>query len=164
MSEAQLCGKDVSSFIGGDSPFTDVTFIKYDDGPTSGVVRCRSSSETYRFEILARDFDGKYDWQAWDQGEEIRIFSLAALSELSYQRFLDVLSQPASRQKLAEDEAYFNEVYSILEEASPPKLIIATHGINTGIIAAQEVSSAEIAGVRDWFSFLGFSASAKDEL
>lgn len=163
MIEAKLCGKDASSFIGGDSPFSDITFINYDDGPTSGVVRCRSNSDTYRFEMLTRDIEGKYDWQVWDQGEEIRIFSLAVISERSYQRFLDVLSQPASRKKLAEDEAYFKEVYSILEDASPPNLIIATHGINTGIIAAKEVTLAEIAGIPDWFSFLGFSASTKDE-
>lgn len=163
MSEAKLCGKDVSSFIGGDSPFSDLTFINYDDGPTSGVVRCRLSSDIYRFEMLARDIDGKYDWHAWDQGEEIRIFSLAALPERSYQRFLEALPQSASSKKLAEDEAHFNEVNSILEEANPPKLIIAAHGINTKIIAAQEVISADIAGIQDWFSFLGFSASTKDE-
>jgi len=36
-------------------------------------------SAAYTFEMLALDGDGKYDSQAWDRGEEMRIFSLAAL-------------------------------------------------------------------------------------
>lgn len=164
MSKAKLCSKEVSSFIGSDSPFLEVIFIRYDDSPTSGVVRCKSGSNTYRFEMLTRDIDGRYDRQSWDQGEEIRIFSLAPLSTKSYELFAGILSQPESQRKIAEDEIYFAEVYSILEKAGPPELVIATHGINTKIIGAKEVTLRDNVSVQDWFFFLGFTDSTRDNL
>ena len=153
----KLCGKDVLSFIGNDSPFDQVISIGYDDGPTSGAVRCSSSSETYRFEMLARDVDGKYDWEGWDRGEEIRIFSLAPLPAVAFERFASTLSQNESRRKISTNETYFKEAYSLLYEAGSPELIITTHGIRTKIIAARQVSLEEITYVKDWFSFLGFT-------
>ena len=157
---AKLCSKEVSSLKEQDSPFSEIIFLGYDDGPTSGVAQCKLSSATYRFEMVAKDATGKYDRQSWDRGEEIRIFTLATLPAESYQQFASVLSQPTSRNRVAEDEDYFKEVYSILETANPPYMAIATHGINKAILAAREISSGDI---QDWFSFLGFAIGERDD-
>lgn len=157
----KLCGEDLSSWVGRDAPFTQIVFIGYDDGPTSGAARCATNSETYRFEMLARDVGGAYDWQAWDRGEEIRIFSLARLPAAAFGRFAGVLSQEETRQRIVEDKGYYNEVCSILDAANPPELIIATHGIKAKIIAASQVSADDITAGQDWFSFLGLPPAHK---
>jgi hypothetical protein len=154
----KLCGEGLSSLVGGDSPFAQIVFMRYYDGAISGALRCASgTSVAYRFDVLAIDHSGEYDHQAWDRGEEIRIFSLATLPISAYERFESILSQDDARTRIAEDEDYFNAVYSILDAAGPPELVIATHGIATGIIAARQVSSREISSVQDWFSFLGLA-------
>ena len=155
----ELCEKDIESLVGGDSPFGQVIFIGYDDGPTSGAVKCATSSKAYRFEMLTRDIDGRYDWQAWDHGEEIRIFILAPLPTLVFEQFANALSQEESRRRVAEDEIYFSQVYSILDKADPPELVVATYGISTSILTARQISPGEFDSVHDWFSFLGLTVS-----
>ena len=157
MSQSTLCGRDLSLLVGPDSPFSRVEYIDYDDGPTSGAVQCRSRLETYRFELLDRDSEGKYDRQAWDQGQEIRIFALSVLPLPSFLRLVDILGRPESRKRMAEDATYFDEVHSILGAADRRELVIATHGIRTPIIAARGVIDADIASVQDWFGFLGLT-------
>jgi hypothetical protein len=150
-----LCEHDVSSLVGGESPLAKVLFIAYDDGPTSGAAQCRVSSESYRFELLARDIDGKYDAEAWERGEEIRIFSLASLPLGSFQQLDRILSDPASLRKLEEDQAFYDQVNGVLAESSPPEFVIATYGIKTKIIAARHLSATDLANTKDWFAFLG---------
>lgn len=155
---SRLCGLDVSFLVGKTVPFTQIVYLGYDDGPTSGAARCPASPETYRFELLTRDYDGTYDWEAWDRGQEIRLFSLAPLPLEAYERLGEILSREELRQKLVEDEAYYDEVASILEQAAPPDLVIATHGLNTRIIAASQVTVNDMANTQDWFAFLGLAA------
>lgn len=156
MSEkALLCGQNVAALVGQESPFVKVLFVGYDDGPTSGAAQCPTRTECYRFELLARDIDGKREPEGWDRGEEIRIFSLASLPMSSFYRLEAVLSDPSSRDKMAHDQAFYDNVNAILVDASPPQLVIATHGIRTSIIAARRLNPEEIGNVEDWFTFLG---------
>lgn len=157
---SKLCGEDLSTWVGHDSPFIQIVFIGYDDGPTSGAARCAANSETYRFEMLTRDVDGTYDWPAWNRGEEIRIFSLARLPGDAFRRFAEALSQEETRQRIVEGEIFYNEIYSILDAVKTPELIIASHGIRARIIAASQVSADGITAGKDWFSFLGLTPGA----
>ena len=109
--------------------------------------------------MLARDVDGKYDWKGWNRGEEIRIFSLSPLPAEAFEKFAYALSQNETRRKISKNEIYFNEVFSLLDEANSPELIIATYGIGTKIIAVRQVTLEEITYVQDWFSFLGLTTS-----
>jgi hypothetical protein len=158
MSRSKLCGQDLSSLVGAESPFSQVVFVGYDDGPTSGAAQCRSGAGAYRFEMLDMDAAGKYDRDAWDQGREIRIFSLAPLPAPAFERLAGALSQEQAQARMAQDAAYFDEVRFILDAASPPELVIATHGISTPVIAAREVSATEIATTQDWFAFLALAS------
>src|SRR5262245_37097605 len=70
-----------------------VISLAYEDGPTSGAAESADSSTSYRFELLAIDVDGVYDHDAWDRGEELRVYSLTKLAEGSFGRIVAVLSQ-----------------------------------------------------------------------
>jgi hypothetical protein len=154
MSKLSLCGKEIGSWIGADCPFGNILFVDYDDGPTYGAAQCRSGSDTYRFELLARDTDGTYNHAAWDRGHEICIFSLASLARDQFERLNEILSADASRQRMSDDKTFYDGVRAILRDADAPQFVVASHGIKTSIIAARQVTRAEVAGIADWFSFL----------
>lgn len=143
----KLCEQDVL----GSSPFGKVVFLGFDDGPTSGAVKCYSTPAAYRFEMLERDLDGKVDWERWDRGEEIRIFSLAPMEIEAFNRFSVAFLEYESRRAVGE-----SDITDIFDEPCVPEFVIASTGINTAIIAVRPVSEVEIKSVTDWFSFLGF--------
>lgn len=149
-----LCGRPLPSPGGSAPPFDEIVFVGYEDGPTSGAARCRSGTDCYRFELLARDTDGTYDHGAWDRGEEIRIFSLAELPAENYHRLAEVLADEETRERIVDDEGAFGQVAEILEGSAEPRLVVANHGIATPVTAAREVSPGTLAEVTDWFAFL----------
>jgi hypothetical protein len=154
MSTLSLCGKEISSWIGTDCPFRNILFVDYDDGPTYGAAQCRLGSDTYRFELLARDTDGTYDYAAWDRGQEICVFSLASLPYDQFERLNEILSTDASSPRMSEDKTFYDGVRAILGNADVPQFVVANHGIRTGMIAARQVTPAAVSGIADWFSFL----------
>jgi hypothetical protein len=154
MSESLLCGREISSWIGADCPFDNILFIDYDDGPTFGAAQCRLGFGTYRFELLARDAEGTYDFVAWDRGQEIRIFGLASLSSDQFKHLNKILSAQTSYERMAENATFYDSVRAVLVNSNPVQFVIANHGIRTGIVAARAVAPAELSEVADWFSFL----------
>ncbi|MEY9697560.1 hypothetical protein ABIE71_000303 [Bradyrhizobium diazoefficiens] len=158
MSKLSLCGEEISFWIGADCPFGNILFVDYDDGPTYGAAQCRLGSDTYRFELLARDTDGTYDYAAWDHGREICIFSLAPLPHDQFERLKEILSADTLRERVSEDNTFYNGLRAILGSADAPQFVVATHGIKTGIIAGRQVTPADFTGIADWFSFLNLQA------
>jgi hypothetical protein len=135
--------------------------LTYYDGPTSGAVQCAVSANAYRFEMLAIDADGAFDWDAWDQGQEIRIFGLAPLSSESFDQIEQLLSGFSPSEPLESDAEA--AILSLLAEAGPAGIVLATHGIEGTILGAREVTADEMDTVRDWFFFMGLTKSSDTE-
>jgi hypothetical protein len=169
-----VCCQHVSFLTGARSPFSKMIVFGYYDGATSGVVLCGGCSAAYTFEMLALDGDGKYDRQAWDRGEEMRIFSLAALPSQSFARLVDTLtrieapkwpvwvpSRASSQEQLL--QVVDKEVNAIVSAASHPGLVVASSALLKKIAVAHEVTTEQINTVQDWFSFLGLVRQADPE-
>src|SRR2546430_705384 len=88
-----LCCRYLPSFHRKTSPFSKIIALGWFDGPTSGVIQCGQCSASYKFNTVARDFSGNFDQAAWDQGEEIRILTLAPLPMQGFERLVNVLLQ-----------------------------------------------------------------------
>ena len=169
-----VCCQRLSALTEGRSPFSKIIAFGYSDGATSGVVQCGICSAAYTFEMLALDVDGKYDRQAWDRGEEIRIFSLAALPAQAFARLVEPLARleaprwpvwvpsrdPSKAQLLA---AIDQEVNAIIHAASHPRVVVAASDLLKSISVAREVTAEQLTSVQDWFAFLGLIRHADPE-
>lgn len=163
--EPRICG---SAPPNGVPPFGRFIVLGYSDGPTSGAVECADGSAAYRFELLASDDDGAYDREAWDQGEQLRVYSLAALPTGTFQQLADVLARVEEpgwpvwvprwtfeSQDLA--EAIESEVDALLDAAPSPDLVLATGSIVREVLAVKAIHDQDLADVRDWFTFMGLT-------
>jgi hypothetical protein len=54
-------------------------------------------------------------------------------------------------------------ILSLLAEAGPAGIVLATHGIEGTILGAREVTADEMDTVRDWFFFMGLTKSSDTE-
>ena len=162
-----LCNQTASSLLGGSPPFDRVIALDYNDGPTAGAVRCASGTGSYRFDLLAIDVDGAYDQEAWDRGEELRVYGLAPLPPGSFERIVGILTgiepprwpvwAPGTTTTAALDDRIEQEVILLLEAAGPPTLVAAGPGLLAPFRAAREIGSAGIGQPldRDWLAYLG---------
>jgi hypothetical protein len=78
------------------SPFGRIISLGFYDGTTSGVAQCSHCSRFYKYELVA-----------WDSSQDLRIYSLAALPQESFEALLKLLSGvelrlPAQNVSLAE--------------------------------------------------------------
>jgi hypothetical protein len=105
--------------------------------------------------MIAMDADGEYDHRSWDTGREIRIFSLAPLPASAFRRFEQALSRSDARRERALGGSAYDDLAAILGEARAPEVVVATHGIDSPILAARDVRTIDFAAIEDWFSFLG---------
>src|SRR3954469_8334148 len=119
--------KHVTAVVG---PFSRMVGLNYYDGPTAGVAESQDHSACYRFELLDELPD-------WDEGNDIRVFSLAALPPGSLDSLLHVCpgSQHATSpiwvpiwkfESPAAQETVEREVQRILDRAAPPEAVLAT--------------------------------------
>jgi hypothetical protein len=79
--EASLCCQKEKETADLESLFLTVA-LNYYDGPTSGVMQCRSCSAAYRFMMID-----------WDDYQDVRIHGFAPLSSKSFQQVVDLLSE-----------------------------------------------------------------------
>jgi len=172
--QESVCCRSVSALTGAQSPFSKLIAFGYSDGATSGVVLCGSCSAAYAFEMLALDVDGKYDPAAWDRGEEMRIFSLAALPTQAFARLVEALSDleaprwpvwvpahdPSKGPLLATVD---QEVDAVVGAASTPQLVVAASDLLKRILVARQVTAEQFTSIQDWFSFLGLVRQADPE-
>src|SRR5262245_36096829 len=142
-----LCGQPLDALVGGPSPFAKVIALDYDDGPTSGLVRCREDAESYRFEQVAVDIDGRVDHESWDRGEELRIFTLAPLPSEEFDRIVARLAAieppvwpiwwPGARDHTPEQDRLLKEdLEPHRVKSKRPVLVVAMSGLLAPIAAA----------------------------
>src|SRR4051812_17661679 len=141
--------------------FSRVVGLGYDDGPTAGVAESRDHLACYRFELLDELPD-------WDEGDDVRVFSLAALPPASLDRLLRVCPGsdnatwpvwiPVWRfDSTAAQEAVEREVQRILNSAAPPDGVVATDASLTTVIARRSVTGEDLRRVDDWLGFVGLA-------
>lgn len=166
---SQLCGIKVTGEFAANSPFSDVVAFGYDDGPTTGIVRCAGCADAYRFDVLAIDVDGIYDNASWDRGEELRIYSLSPLPAGTFDDIVALLSTvepprwplwiPGIRAPSPDlDRLVETNVNPILAVANRPRLLVAAGGLLQPIVAIRDDPGNYERTEADWFALLGFTA------
>jgi hypothetical protein len=131
-----------------ESPFSLMIIFDYYDGAKAGLITSDQLEEHYRFEFLD-----------WDDGQDVRIFSLAHLPENIFKEIFKLLSEteepkypfwmPAPLD--AEADAKLD---TLLEQADEPEIAIASTDLLENIIAFRSVTSQELQAVTNWFEFL----------
>lgn len=154
MRGSQICCKQLASVTDSASPFSVVVALGYYDGPTSGVAECAQCKLAYRFDMLD-----------WDEGQDIRIYSLAPLPPDSWDNLTKLLPdslRPGSVwvpnwifESTAKETETQQKIDRILEGAGPIQLVIASDGLTKSVPRARQVGAQDLIAGRDWFSFLG---------
>ena len=143
------------------APFSRVVGLGYNDGPTEGVAESVDHTTCYRFQLLDELPD-------WDEGNDLRVFSLAALPPGSLDSLLHVCpgSEHATSpvwvpiwkfDSTAAQETTEREVQRILNSAAPPDGVVATDASLTTVIARRSVTGEDLRRVDDWLGFVGLA-------
>jgi hypothetical protein len=159
MSHQAPCCRESTHLRTGKSPFSRVIALDWYDGPRAGLLQCGECGREFRFELLDEVIND-------DEGQDVRIFSLAPLPTHSMERLSDALSRyqtpvhpvwvPLWQFPTAEEESTLDRLTDqILDESGPPELAIATPDLMGEIVAAKAITTEDLAGVADGFSFLG---------
>jgi hypothetical protein len=165
--------RQASIFNGHDAAlsFARAIVLGYEDGPSTGAVQRADGSAAYRFELIATDVDGLHDRDAWDRGEELRIFALSPLPHGSFEHIVSLLSAvesphwpvwvPGARfSSRALDRIVQDQVVPILEIAGDPQLVMAAPGLLASPVAGRELSNGSgKPQQQDWFAYLGLEPS-----
>jgi len=156
MSDSPVCCRELPAFPEAKSPFSKLIALGWYDGPTSGVLECDICSTAYRFEMLDQDPD-------WDEGLDIRIFSLSPLPTGAFAELVEVCEEFFGSPDWpiwvliwdfgseAEKNQAAQKIHQIQNRAMNPQLIVATRSLSKELIAARRV---------DWFALLGLSRRA----
>jgi hypothetical protein len=153
VDQTVACCQDPTSLVGAELPFSRILALGFYDGPTSGVLQCRTCAAVFEFEMLD-----------WDEGHEVRIFRLASLPDDSLDQIVQVLA-PAesphwpvwvpSRWNLLSERARQEadrDIQRMLVLAKPAELVVAWTGYADKILAARRLPAGELANQPDWFS------------
>jgi hypothetical protein len=141
--------------------------LNFYDGPTSGVMRCRSCSAAYRFTMID-----------WDDNQDVRIHAFAPLPSNSFQQVVDLLSKyeaPKWPMWFTLRQYTSNRLYDlvekqldeILETAGAATMVLALSQWGERILAARRLAESDLKNIQDlssledpkaaydWFSFIG---------
>jgi hypothetical protein len=165
-----LCGQPIDALVGGPSPFDKIIALGYDDGPSAGLALCQGGVESYWFEQVAVDVDGRIDHERWDRGEELRVFTLAPYPVRRFDGLVARLTAiespswpiwwPGARSPdPALDRAFAEELGSYRAEPRPV-LVIAIAGLLEPIVAIRSLPGDLRLPPPDWFALLELSAGA----
>jgi hypothetical protein len=141
----------------------------YEDGPTYGVAESTDGSSAYRFSLLATDVDGIYDYDAWDRGEELRVYSLAMLPPGSFEQIVTILTRlehpkwpvwvPGLRHPFSQfDDLVTLEVEPILRLSVGNPFVMVTASLNE--LPRVVVRPRDLEQSQDWFALLGLEPMA----
>ena len=136
------------------SPFAKMIALGYYDGPTAGIVQCRSCATAYKFDLLM-----------WDEYQDRRIFTLAELPPHALATIVNILSPYTSPTwpvwvplwqfpAEADTNTVNSQIENMLQQAKPPGCIIACSDLLGTIMRAKCVTAPDLAIVTDWFTFL----------
>lgn len=118
------------------SPFGRIVSLGFYDGTTSGVARCSHCSKSYRYELIA-----------WDSGQDLRVYSLSALPQGSFDALVGLLSSSTSPRwplwspVLQSDPAAKGAIDAELAKAEPPSCAIASLQLDKEILATKELTA-----------------------
>jgi len=154
MSDHVFCCKDTLSAENAHSPFSRIIAFDYYDGPTSGVIQCKQCLDAYKFEMLA-----------WDEGQDVRVFSLALLPSHTFTRLMKALAPLGSPswpvwvpvweyQTDSLREAVEQEVQYLLNEADSPQYVIAAQDLLNTLLRFKEISQENYPIGQNWFDLL----------
>jgi hypothetical protein len=124
------------------SPFGRIISLGFYDGTTSGVAQCLHCSRFYKYELVA-----------WDSSQDLRIYSLAALPQESFEALLKLLSGverptspiwiPILPSDSSQDMSVLKRsIDAELAKAEPPSHVIASRHLDQEILARKEISDA----------------------
>jgi hypothetical protein len=140
------------------SPFTRIIALDWYDGPRAGLAQCGGCNLEFRFELLDEVINT-------EEGQDVRILSLAPLPPNSLSRLSDALVRyqaPSSPVWVplwkfpseAEQAALDRLTEEILGAAGPPGWVVATPNLSEEILAAEAITAEDLIRVTDWFCFL----------
>src|SRR5262245_38578653 len=139
MSECTLCGSKSSAPF--PSPFGRILCLGYYDGPTNGIVLCKTQSRAYRFELIA-----------WDSHCDNRIYALVETRPDIFDSIVEVLSaleQPrwpfwmprAQVNSSGELRSEFDQANRILSTIVPPNVVVAADSIDGEILRCRKIDA-----------------------
>jgi hypothetical protein len=158
-SSTHTC-RDLESAVGKRSDaFSKILALGWYDGPTEGVAQCATCSAVYKFHMLDEDRD-------LEDGQDVRIFSLAPLPPVALDKIVEVCPGAATarwpvwaplwrfesdaQQKTADDT-----VDRILDSAGPVQFVVASDdGLQT-VQMCRAVKPEDLSTIEDWFARLG---------
>jgi hypothetical protein len=144
--------------------FSKIIAFGYEDGPTNGVVQSADGATAYRFELLATDIDGAYDYEAWDRGEELRVYSLTMLLAGTFERIVGILSliekpnwpiwTPGMVHRSPTFDALFmREVDPLLHVTVGRRFVVIVHSLLAPPVEIHQLHGQK--GPDNWFTLLG---------
>ncbi len=148
------------------SPFGEVICLDYYDGPVSGITRCTVCETAYVFRLLE-----------WDQGQDVRVFSLAALPPSSFLEAVAICSKlgaprwpvwvlPWESRATGQLELVDRTLQAILDRADSPGAIVASDDVGKSILAFRALPAgtsyrdAEAESGGHWLAWLGIARQA----
>jgi hypothetical protein len=146
------CGcKNLQSDTAVESMFL-VIVLDFYDGPTSGVMQCKTCANVYRFMMVD-----------WDDDHNVRIHALAPLPPGSFQQVVDLLSQyesprwprwTAVLRNLSEEilAAIYEQLNKLVGSAGPATLLVALSRGGEQVLAVRALAASDPNDVQDWFS------------
>jgi hypothetical protein len=134
-----------------DDPFSQMIVLDYYDGPASGFLKCRVCGTEYYFYMLD-----------WDEMHVLRIFALAPIPDLSFQRIVALFkAKPdqrvwippvfsrASEETIA--EFYEGGIQEVINRAANPTVVIAWSVRAEKALAIRAVNSSAVVHLSPWF-------------
>jgi hypothetical protein len=121
------------------SPFDKVLSLGFYDGTTSGAAQCSHCAAAYRYELVA-----------WDSGQDVKIYSIAALPIDSFETLVTLVSAggepnwPLWLPKLAgsdsDQKRLLVAIQEELDKAEKPKCVVASRNFEKEVLKGKELT------------------------
>jgi len=149
--EAKICCENDNGRTDVESLFLTVV-LNYYDGPTGGIMQCRSCSAVYKFVMVD-----------WDEHQSVRIHALAPLPSKSFEQIVDLLSKyespkwpmwfPVLQDSSSEVlDSLERQLQKVLGLAEPATLVVGLSQWGDRILATRSLTASDLRNVQDWFS------------
>ena len=154
MQPTSQCCKSASTTVPvavSDDPFSPMIVLDYYDGPTSGFLKCKDCGAEYHFYMLD-----------WDDMHEVRIFALAPVPGISFQRLADLFEASPDRRvwippvlsRATEEmlsDLYERGIQDLIDQAATPTVVIAWSIRAEKTLAMRGVEPVAVSHLFPWF-------------